>query len=610
MTLTQIAGRYRVLGRIAAGGMGEVYRATMESAGGVEKRVAIKLVRSELASDPAFAALFVDEARIAMSLSHANVVQSFDVGRIDDRWFLAMEDVDGVNLSVLIQLCKKTTGVMPLGAALFVAVEALKGLDYAHRRKRSDGQPLGIVHRDVSPSNLLVSFEGEVKVADFGIAKTAHRTTGSMVGAVKGKVPYMAPEQLRAGAVDRRADLFAMGAVLYEMLTGQRRVEGNMDAIPAVLDGKFPRPRELRPEIPEELEAIVMKALAADQNERYPSAAAMRQEIESFALRRGLMLSSSDLAELLADHESRARTGRQSQDGKTIAGVGPTELAPTLLAGTAAAGGADEVESVRPTSSSSSSSSNPFDSILGRELCKIETNEPFSVFITGTALREPIRSDAFEDHDDDGDPIAPALLTGGYPLPQSTPKRLAGIAIMLATAAVLGTVALVVARGALEADVADDAPSIALAEPTPPSVPEPSVDAVTTTIREPEPSQVLAPEPPRETPTPPARNSPGRNPTRNPVRNPTPPIDHDTRPIDPVTPPPVLEPGRLSVNTDPWSFVAIDGTRVRATPLLGYEISPGRHRLDLENPAEHLTRTITVEISAGEHRRVTLDLRE
>ncbi|MEQ9075530.1 MAG: serine/threonine-protein kinase, partial [Sandaracinaceae bacterium] len=163
-------GRYRIQARIAAGGMGEVFLASVETMPGVLRPVALKLVRPELAGQPGFAQLFVEEVRVAMSLSHANVVQAFDVGQIDARWFLAMEYVDGLDLSALL-----SRGPLPLGLSLLVAIEALKGLDYAHRRRGADGAPLAIVHRDVSPGNLLLSRVGEVKVADFGVAKSTLR---------------------------------------------------------------------------------------------------------------------------------------------------------------------------------------------------------------------------------------------------------------------------------------------------------------------------------------------------------------------------------------------------------------------------------------------------
>src|SRR5688572_21477609 len=185
-------GRYRVLERIAAGGMGEVYRACT-GIGGAEKQVALKLVRADVAADPGIAGMFVEEAKVALALSHTNVVQAFEVGRSEDRYFLAMEHVDGIDLGALIRLCRDRLGQpIPHRHAIYVAIEALKGLDYAHRCRDTEGRPLRLVHRDISPGNILLSREGEVKIADFGIAKTTLRATGSMAGSFKGKLLYMA----------------------------------------------------------------------------------------------------------------------------------------------------------------------------------------------------------------------------------------------------------------------------------------------------------------------------------------------------------------------------------------------------------------------------------
>jgi hypothetical protein len=348
------ASRYRVIGLLAQGGMGEVYTAAMQTAG-MEKRVALKLVRRALDGNEEAARLFVEEARVAIGLSHANVVQSFDVGRLslpggsgpglqDDRWFLAMEHVDGADLATLVRIGRERGGI-PIAVAITIAVEALKGLDYAHRQRGPDGGLLGLVHRDVSPGNVLVSREGEVKIADFGIATLAspvHRVPGGAApaasggdGRVRGKIPYMAPEQLSGAHVDRRADVYAMGAVVYEMLSGRRAfaAEGT-GAIDDVLAGRFPPLTGTDPEVA----AIAHRAMAKDAAARWPSAEAMREALEAVAAARGWRLSTSDVGRLV----------------RAWLGEGATARPPAPKGG-------------------------GFDALLGAELDRVGGDEPFTV---------------------------------------------------------------------------------------------------------------------------------------------------------------------------------------------------------------------------------------
>lgn len=302
--------RYHVHESIGVGGMGEVFRASIAWVPGVERDVAIKVVKSELAADPHFASLFIDEARVALCLAHSNIVVAHDFGRIElpdapERWFLAMELIDGVDLGSLLRyrLVEGQRGV-PLQAALTIAIEICKGLDYAHRRTDPQGRSLGVVHRDVSPGNVLVSREGEVKVADFGVAKSTLRDVGSLVGTVKGKIPYMAPEQLRGAPLDARVDVYGVGIVLYEMLCGVRAYVDEDEGpalIPDVMAGRHPALGQRAPEIPDALCQIVIRAMDPEPSRRFPSAAALRVELERFALCQRLLLSTPDLAELVED---------------------------------------------------------------------------------------------------------------------------------------------------------------------------------------------------------------------------------------------------------------------------------------------------------------------
>ncbi|MFO0594350.1 MAG: serine/threonine-protein kinase [Myxococcaceae bacterium] len=278
-------GKYELLDRIAAGGMAEIFRARYEPAPGVTKQVVIKRILPHYAENKAFIGMFTNEAKIVMGLSHGNIAQVFDFGSIDGDWFLAMELVDGHPLSKVVKRAR-TFGmpVLPPEFAAFVTAEMLKGLHYAHNRLDDQGRPLKIVHRDVSPQNVLVSYEGQVKLVDFGIAKARNAgTEETAANAVKGKYAYFAPEQARAKELDARTDVFAAGIVLYELLTGQLPFQGRMmDVLARIVRGQFRPPRELNPKIPPDLERIVLKAMALEPRDRYQSAEAFQQDLNRF----------------------------------------------------------------------------------------------------------------------------------------------------------------------------------------------------------------------------------------------------------------------------------------------------------------------------------------
>ncbi|WP_338864339.1 protein kinase domain-containing protein [Myxococcus stipitatus] len=287
-------GRYTLLERIATGGMAEIFRARMTAVAGVTKPVVIKKILPGYADKSAFVSMFVNEARIAAGLSHGNIAQVFDFGEVSGQYFIAMEWVDGHPLSrVLRRAREKGHYTLPQPLALLATVEVLKGLAYAHTRLDDRGRPLHIVHRDVSPQNVLLSFEGQVKLVDFGIAR-ARLAGGCMSDEPDGmgKYVYFAPEQARGRELDARADIFAAGTLLYEALCGRRPFEGTVsDVMRKIALGDFPRPRELAPDIPSALERILLTALAVEREQRYASA-----ELFAEALTRHLHTTTPDIS--------------------------------------------------------------------------------------------------------------------------------------------------------------------------------------------------------------------------------------------------------------------------------------------------------------------------
>lgn len=317
-------GPYVLFDSIGKGGMAEAYLARQKMQLGGTRLCVIKQILPNLAADPQFSDMFIHEAKLAARLSHANVVEVVHLGSEDGRLFIAMEYVEGFDLNDLLRRCWRARVALPLEFSLYIVAEALRGLDYAHRRKDETGNPLGLVHRDVSPSNLLVSFEGEVKVCDFGIARANDEICAAPVAlefdeALRGKAGYMSPEHARGEAVDARADVFAAGIVLWELVAG-RRMYTRGDGVYSLLEQAR---RAVVPEfvsrgIPEEqaLRAILGKALAVDRERRYPSAAAMLRDLEAYLARAKLRASGPALGrwlmrtlgeEIVARRRSRER---------------------------------------------------------------------------------------------------------------------------------------------------------------------------------------------------------------------------------------------------------------------------------------------------------------
>jgi serine/threonine protein kinase/predicted ATPase len=293
-------GKYQLLEQIASGGMAEVYKAKSHGVEGFEKLVVIKRILPELSRNERFVEMFIDEAKISVTLNHANVVQVFDLGRSEGSYFIAMEYVHGVDLACILREFRQRGQVFSVALAIYLVSEVAKGLDYAHRRKDQNMEPLSIVHRDLSPHNIMVSFEGEVKITDFGIAR-AKGAVGLGAEAVEGKLPYMSPEQARGEAVDHRADIYSLGVVLYETLTGEPpwRQGTDQEVLEQVSAGDFRPLSEVAPSLPQDLKDIVERAMARDLEARYPNAGRMYEELVSFLYTTKQRVDAHEVAQLL-----------------------------------------------------------------------------------------------------------------------------------------------------------------------------------------------------------------------------------------------------------------------------------------------------------------------
>jgi serine/threonine protein kinase len=298
-------GKYRLLGELGHGGMAKVYLAVATGPAGFNKLVVVKQIQAELADDPEFVTMFLDEARLAARLNHPNVVQTNEVGQDGDRYFIAMEYLEGQTLRRSLQrLARGADGPLTLGMQLRILIEALAGLHYAHELADYDGTPLGVVHRDVSPHNVFITYTGQVKVVDFGIAKALDSASETRTGVLKGKVAYMSPEQARGDAVDRRADVYSAGIVLWEIAAGQRlfRLLPEVAVLQKLITNDIPPPSSVRPEVDHRLEQIVMRALSADPVDRYQTAAELASELELLLREIGDETTCRDAGRLLGEH--------------------------------------------------------------------------------------------------------------------------------------------------------------------------------------------------------------------------------------------------------------------------------------------------------------------
>lgn len=296
-------GKYVLLRKLAVGGMAEVFLAKAVGAEGFQRTVVIKRILPSYTEDDAFVSMFIDEARIAAALHHANIIQIIDFDKVDDAYYIAMEYVEGRDLRKVLDRGRKTGKRMSPILAAHVASLIASGLQYAHTRRGETGEPLHIIHRDVSPHNILISFVGDVKLTDFGIAKAAARSTKTRAGTVKGKCAYMSPEQAKGKPLDARSDIFALCSVLWEILAYRRLFEGDSDfeILNNVLNQSVPPPSLFRPEVVRDLDAIVLKGLRRDLNERFPDMAALEKDLQNFVFKHASGRDDVDLGSYVRD---------------------------------------------------------------------------------------------------------------------------------------------------------------------------------------------------------------------------------------------------------------------------------------------------------------------
>ncbi|MBW2657017.1 MAG: protein kinase [Deltaproteobacteria bacterium] len=276
-------GKYQLLDKIAEGGMAELFRAKLTGAQGFEKLIAIKRILPNLSGEENLLSAFIDEAKLAALLHHENIIQIYDFGSMDDQYFIAMEYLFGKDLRAISRTVRKKDQELGLENILYIICRICAGLDYSHNLKDLQGKALSIIHRDINPQNILITYEGQVKIIDFGIAKAASHNTKTRENLIKGKLAYMSPEQANGQAIDHRSDIFSTGIILYELLADRRMFQGEtMHVLSLVREAQYDPPEEVIPNLPPKLNAILRRALAKDPDERFRYAGEMLADIEEF----------------------------------------------------------------------------------------------------------------------------------------------------------------------------------------------------------------------------------------------------------------------------------------------------------------------------------------
>jgi serine/threonine-protein kinase len=323
-------GNYELVRRLATGGMAEIFLARQQGLEGFEKELVIKRILPHLAAETGFVRMFLDEARIAARLNHPNIAQIYNLGSQGGTYFIAMEYVEGRDVRGVWKLCDQRDEPMPAHIACYIIAQAASALHHAHHATNRKGRPLGIVHRDVSPQNILVSDAGAVKVVDFGIAKAADSSTHTRAGVLKGKFAYMSPEQAAGQKIDRRTDIFALGVVLHELLTGKRLFKRDTDVstLSAVGECRPERPSNVYDELPEDLDDVVLKALRRNPKDRYQEAEEFQLVLEEWIVAHGMPSGAPPLAEFVAQLPSEAEkksAERQRKSRDRRSGTPPAE---------------------------------------------------------------------------------------------------------------------------------------------------------------------------------------------------------------------------------------------------------------------------------------------
>jgi eukaryotic-like serine/threonine-protein kinase len=540
-------GKYHLFASLGRGGMADVYLAVAHGPMGFNKLAVVKRLRSSLSDEPSFLNMFLDEARLAARLNHPNVVHTYEVGEHDGSYFIAMEFLEGQSLNKIIREASRTGVEVPVGVATRIVSDALLGLHHAHELRDYDGRPLEIIHRDISPHNVFVTYEGVVKLVDFGIAKAALSSTQTEVGVLKGKVAYMSPEQAMGSAIDRRADVFSMGIVLWELLTRKRLMTGDSAAatLNRLLNTPVPRVSAALPSVDPDLDAIVAKALEKDPARRYQTALEMREALEAWTVSSGRVARPEAVGQKVSQMFAAVREQVRMQIQAYMAAMASSQPTPEF-----------GLTSLRRSSDPSA--------LYGGTGTGTGTGSGVVPLGEGSAS------------------LAPEELAEITAARERREKRTL-LGVFAALLLVLTGISFLIFRSSNVTLRRPTAPSVTASAQTP-APPEAPTLAVSDT---PPPMTVTAQDPkPKPAPMPPPTTKPAAALTSKPAATAT--QQEDTGP------------GFLSFDSFPWTHVSEGGRSLGTTPLFHVSLSPGPHTLVLENADQGIHTSYTVVIKSGE----------
>lgn len=581
-------GRYVIKRKLAEGGMAEIFLASAVGPEGFSKDVVIKVVKSFLAKDSQFVQMFIAEARLVSRLNHANVVQIFDFGKHGDSFYLAMEYVRGASLWDLRKRCRDRGVPFPPTLAAEIGAQVARGLHYAHALSEG-GQRIGVVHRDVTPHNVLLSFDGAVKLTDFGIAKAT--TTQTAPGMLKGKFAYMAPEQARGEKVDARTDLFALGIVLWELLTGGRLFSGDSDlaVLRAVQDSLIAPPSRLNPDVPQELSDVVMKALARPVEERFQSGFEMEKALANFVLRNARSVDDSSVAMFLqhlfkeefdAPADQLPDSADDFGEGKTAARPKPQTITATPVPTTPGRRGImdDEDQSIpteeftphgRPRTEQMRAMVRP-----SRKLQPLPVSEPSKV--KPAPVIPEVSTSATEKASSPGEPEVPAEAMRLPPEPSKAPLIGAVTAGVILLSGLVGYVAT--RPSGVPATEPEQTIEAVAADPPPPEVKKEPVVAAPVADLDAGPLAVVVADP-----------------ASKPEPEPLKPEVAKTEPAPPERPVVARKLGSISVKAVPYATVTIQGKSYEVTGVKTVPAPVGTYEISLAHPKRKTKQRVTVQ---------------
>jgi serine/threonine-protein kinase len=579
-------GKYTLIAKIGHGGMAEVFLAAVRGPAGFTKLCVLKRLHPHLEEEDALVGMFLDEARLAARLNHPNVVQTYEVGDVEGLHFLTMEYLEGQSLARVLRHLRRLDQPLPLGVGTRMFVELLDGLQYAHSLKDFDGTPLNVVHRDISPGNVYVTYDGQVKLLDFGIARAGTQLVETRAGQVKGKFAYIAPEQASSdGKHDQRADIWSLGVVMWEAFAGKRLFKGDSEVATlhnALTSEILTLDTEI--DVPNELARIVDRALQRDPDARYPSARAMKEDLEQFMHSEGLRAGRNDVGSFVTELFERERDDQRRVLSAYMRGESPgISMTPISISGGTGSG-------VSSRSSMPSAASAVVATDAGDKKKQMLVVLLLLLLAAGVGAFFALSGGADEPVADAGTVGAGTASGAGDPNAQGTNANGAttGTTGSDTTGTGTGTTGTGT-TGANATGAGTTGTGTGAADgmgANVPTLPEP-----VTSMAEP-PTMV-------EAVTTSAMSERPRNPSAMRPRNPT-PVEATPPRMEEAPPPPAAEDGFLTLDTIPWSNVALGNRRLGTTPLIRFRLPAGEHNLTLTNPEQGIRSTYRVVVQPGQ----------